>query len=146
MQLGNRFDAIIPKIQYSQEYTRLIPRHNVCRSDGRLVKLFLFSTLLDTSPLTSIYFTTFERERIVRSPLPTQPNFLVFGIIQYTHTHACNTHILTHTIHTYSCMQYTHTHAYNTHIITHTIHTYSRIQYAHNHAYNTHILTHTIRT
>ena len=37
--------------------------------------------LLDTSPLTSIYFTTFEKKRKVRSPLPTQPNFLVFGII-----------------------------------------------------------------
>ena len=47
--------------------------------DGRLVKLFLFSTLLHKSPLTSIYFTTFEKKREVRSPLPTQPNFLVFG-------------------------------------------------------------------
>ena len=27
-----------------------------------------------------IYFTTFEKKRKVRSPLPTQPNFLVFGI------------------------------------------------------------------
>ena len=54
-------------------------RHNFCRSDGRLVKLFLFSTLLHKSPLTSIYFATFEKKREVRSPLPTQPNFLVFG-------------------------------------------------------------------
>ena len=54
-------------------------RHNFCRSDGRLVKLFLFSTLLHKSPLTSIYFSTFEKKREVRSPLPTQPNFLVFG-------------------------------------------------------------------
>ena len=54
-------------------------RHNFCRSDGRLVKLFLFSTLLDTSPLTSIYFATFENKREVRSPLPTQSKFLVFG-------------------------------------------------------------------
>ena len=40
---------------------------------------FLFSTLLDKSPLTSIYFATFEKKREVRSPLLTQPNFLVFG-------------------------------------------------------------------
>ena len=54
-------------------------RRNFCRSDGRLVKLFLFSTLLDMSPMTSIYFATFEKEREVRSPLPTQSKFLVFG-------------------------------------------------------------------
>ena len=54
-------------------------RLNFCRSDGRLVKLFLFSTFLHKSPLTSIYFATFEKKREVRSPLPTQPNFLVFG-------------------------------------------------------------------
>ena len=60
-------------------------RHNFCRSDGRLVKLFLFSTLLHKSPLTSIYFTTFEKKREVRSPLPTQPNFLVFGKYKYTY-------------------------------------------------------------
>ena len=53
--------------------------HYFCRSDGRLVKLFLFSTLLDKSPLTSIYFATFEKKREVRSPLPTQSKFLVFG-------------------------------------------------------------------
>ena len=47
--------------------------------DDRLVKLFLFSTLLHKSPLTSTYFATFEKKREVRSPLPTQPNFLVFG-------------------------------------------------------------------
>ena len=58
-------------------------RHNFCRSDGRLVKLFLFSTLLHKSSLTSIYFATFEKKREVRSPLPTQPNFLVFGDIIY---------------------------------------------------------------
>ena len=50
-----------------------------CRSDGLLVKLFLFSTLINKSPLTSIYFATFEKKREVRSPLPTQSNFLVFG-------------------------------------------------------------------
>ena len=54
-------------------------RHNFCRTDGRLVKLFLFSTLLHKSPLTSIYFATFEKKREVRSPLPTQSKFLVFG-------------------------------------------------------------------
>ena len=60
-------------------------RHNFCRSDGRLVKLFLFSTLLDKSPLTYIYFTTFEKKREVRSPLPTQSKFLVFGKYVYTY-------------------------------------------------------------
>ena len=54
-------------------------RHNFCRSDGRLVKLFLVFMLLDTSPLTSIYFATFENIREVRSPLPPQSKFLVFG-------------------------------------------------------------------
>ena len=53
--------------------------HNFCRNNGRLVKLLLFSTLLDKSPLTSIYFATFEKKREVRSPLPTQSMFLVFG-------------------------------------------------------------------
>ena len=54
-------------------------RHDLYRSDGRLVKLFLFSTLLNTSPLTSVYFATFENKREVRFPLPTQSKFLVFG-------------------------------------------------------------------
>ena len=54
-------------------------RHNFCSSDGRLVKPLLFSTLLNKSPLTSIYFATFEKKREVRSPLPTQSKFLVFG-------------------------------------------------------------------
>ena len=56
-------------------------RHNFCRPDGRLVKLFLFSTLLDKSPLTSIYFATFDKKTEVRFPLPTQSKFLVFGNI-----------------------------------------------------------------
>ena len=56
-------------------------RPNFCRPDGRLVKLLLFSKLLDKSPRTFIYFTAFEKKRRVRSPYPTQPNFLVFGII-----------------------------------------------------------------
>ena len=51
------------------------------RPDGRLVKLLLSSTLVDKSPLTFIYFTTFEKKREARSPLSTQPNFLVFGKI-----------------------------------------------------------------
>ena len=55
--------------------------HDFCSSDGRLVKLLLSSTLVDKSPLTFIYFTTFEKKRRVRTPLPTQPNFLVFGKI-----------------------------------------------------------------
>ena len=58
-------------------------RHNFCTPDGRLAKLFRFSTLLDKSPLTSIYFATFEKKREVRSPLPTQSKFLVFGKYTY---------------------------------------------------------------
>ena len=55
-------------------------RHNFCRPDGRLlIKLFLFPTLLDKSPLSSIYFATFEKKTEVRSPLLTQSKFLVFG-------------------------------------------------------------------
>ena len=49
------------------------------RHDGRLAKLFLLSTLLGKSPLTSINFATFEKKREVRSPLPAQSKFLVFG-------------------------------------------------------------------
>ena len=62
-------------------------RHNFCRSDGRLVKLFLFSTLIHKSPLTCTYFATFEKKREVRSPLPTQPNFLVFDNNLYCIVH-----------------------------------------------------------
>ena len=54
-------------------------RHNFCRTDGQLVKLFLLSTLLHKSPLTSIYFAIFEKKKEVRSPLPKQSKFLVFG-------------------------------------------------------------------
>ena len=39
--------------------------------------------LLETSPLTSIYFTTFEKKRKVRS-LTHNQNFLIFGIIYIT--------------------------------------------------------------
>ena len=75
-------------------------RHNFCSSDGRLVKFFLFSTLLDKSPLTSIHFATFEKEREVRSPLPTQSKFLVFGNI-YIHLD-CRTLSLTDAITNYN--------------------------------------------
>ena len=54
-------------------------RHNFCRPDGRIVKLFLFSTLLGKSRLTFIYFATFEKKTEVRFPPPTQSKFLVFG-------------------------------------------------------------------
>ena len=53
-------------------------KHNFCSSDGRLIKPFLFSALLKKSPLTFIYFATFEKKTEVRSPLPTQSKFLVF--------------------------------------------------------------------
>ena len=63
-------------------YTRLMLRHNFCRPNGRLVKLFLFSTVLDKSPLNSIYFTTFEKKSQV-SPIHTAKLF-GFWYIQYT--------------------------------------------------------------
>ena len=49
-------------------------RHKFVRSDGRLVKLLLSSTLVDKSPLTFIYFTTFEKKRQV-SPTHTTKLF-----------------------------------------------------------------------
>ena len=71
----NRFTIL--KSTCAELLVCLMLSHNFCRSDGRLVKLFLFSTLLDKSPLTSIYFATFEKKRKVNSPLPTQSKFLV---------------------------------------------------------------------
>ena len=44
--------------------------HYFLQPDGRLVKLSLFSTVLDKSPMTSIYFTTFEKKSQV-SPTHT---------------------------------------------------------------------------
>ena len=70
-------------------------RHNFCRPDDRLVELFLFSTLLHKYPLTCTYFATFEKKREVRSPLPTQPNFLVFGNIVCFYNFKTNKQILT---------------------------------------------------
>ena len=60
---------------------------------GRLVKFSIFSTVLDKSPLTSIYFTTFEKKRKVRSPLPRQLNILVFGI-NFTFYENMSTYVL----------------------------------------------------
>ena len=60
------------------------------QSDGRLVKLFLFPTLLDKSPLTSVYIATFEKKREVRSPLPNNQtfwflvNYMLFYIMHYS--------------------------------------------------------------
>ena len=51
-------------------------RHNFCSTDGRLLKL-LFSMLLNKSPLTFIYFVTFEKKReVMVSPTHT---IKVFG-------------------------------------------------------------------
>ena len=58
--------TIIDYIQDTHNYYIIF-----CRPDGRLVKPLLFSTLLNKSPLTPIYFATFEKKREVRSPLPT---------------------------------------------------------------------------
>ena len=57
--------------------------HSFERPDGQPVKLLLFSKLIDKSPLTSIYFTTFEKKRRVRSPLPHTTKLFGFGIIIY---------------------------------------------------------------
>ena len=51
-------------------HSYIIAIHN-----GRLVKLFLFPTLLDKSPLTYVYFATFEKKREIRSPLPHNQTF-----------------------------------------------------------------------
>ena len=52
-------------------------RNNLCWSDGRLVKLFLFSTLLDKSPLTFsfIYFTTLKAKEELGLPCPHNQTF-----------------------------------------------------------------------
>ena len=47
------------------------------------IKIYTLDGTRHVSP-DFIYFTTFEKKRKVRSPLPTQPNFLVFGIIYNT--------------------------------------------------------------
>ena len=48
--------------------------HNFCRPNGRLVKLLLFSTVLDKSLQTSNHFTTFEKKSQV-SPTNTTKLF-----------------------------------------------------------------------
>ena len=59
--------------------------HHFYRPDGRLVKLLLFSTMLDKSPLTFIYFTTFKKKSKV-SPTHTTKlfGFCTVYTIQYT--------------------------------------------------------------
>ena len=55
-----------------------------------IVKLFLFPTLLDKSPLTSVYFATFEKKREVRSPLPHNQTFWLlvnFAFFDYMSTY-----------------------------------------------------------
>ena len=65
-------------------------RHDFCRSDGRLVKFLLSSTLVDKSPLTFIYFTTFEKQSQV-SPIHTTKlfgfwyNFTFFDYMCYNY-------------------------------------------------------------
>ena len=62
-------------------------RHNFCTPDGRLARLFRFSTLLDKSPLTSIYFATFERKGKSGLPYPHNQSFwflVNIGIYNYT--------------------------------------------------------------
>ena len=72
--LENRFDALI------NSFTILKSTEDLCygiifyRPDGRLVKLLLLSTLLDKSPLTFVYSTTFKKESLV-SPTHTTKLF-----------------------------------------------------------------------
>ena len=67
-------------IRTSNRFSRYQINVVVLFSTGLTVDL-LSSTLVDKSPRTFIYFTTFEKKRRVRSPLPTQPNFLVYSNI-----------------------------------------------------------------
>ena len=71
--------------------TFYIPNECCCiiltRPDGRLVKLFLFPTLLDKFPLTSVYFATFEKKREVRSPLPHYQTF--WFLVNYKYLTLC---------------------------------------------------------
>ena len=62
------------------------------RPDGRLVKLFLFPTLLHKSPLTSVYFATFEKKREVRSPLPHNQTFWL--LVNFTFFDYMSTYVL----------------------------------------------------
>ena len=57
--------------------------HYFLQADGRLVKLSLFSTVLDKSPLTSIYFTTFEKKK--KSGIP-YPDNQTFWLLVYIYT------------------------------------------------------------
>ena len=50
-----------------------------CKPDGQMVKLLLFSTLLDKSPLTFIYFTTFEKKSQISPSYTTK----LFGFWQF---------------------------------------------------------------
>ena len=64
------------------------------QSDVRLVKLFLFDTLLDKSPLTSVYFATFEKKREVRSHLTHNQTFwFLVNFIRVYRKIENNTHV-----------------------------------------------------
>ena len=66
-------------------------RHKFWRSDGRLVKLLLSSTLVDKSPLTFIYFTIFEKKSQVSPTYTTK----LFGFWKYIYINLLvNYHIL----------------------------------------------------
>ena len=66
-------------------------RSKFCRPDGRLIKVFLFSTLLVKSPLTSIYFTTFEKKSQVS---PTQTTKLFGFWYNFTFFDYMSTYVL----------------------------------------------------
>ena len=82
---GTRLDLLFLKAHKTSAEAKFF------QADGRLVKvkLSLFSTVLDNSPLTSIYFTTFEKKRKVRSPLTHNQtfwflvNFTFFWLYEY---------------------------------------------------------------
>ena len=58
--------------------------HNFCRNNGRLVKLFLFSTLLHKSSLTAMYFATSEKKGTSGLPYPHNQSFW-FSVSMYVY-------------------------------------------------------------
>ena len=72
--LENRFDVLINRFDILKSTDDLCQGIIFYRPDGRLVKLLLFSKLLDKSPLTFIYFTTFKKKSQV-SPTHTTKLF-----------------------------------------------------------------------
>ena len=86
--LEDRFDVFINKFTM---FIKVLKRHNFCRYDGRQVKIFLFSTLLDKFPLTSIYFASFEKGSQVS---PTHTTKLFGFLANFTFFDYMSTYVL----------------------------------------------------